>query len=335
MTLVELLLEPFGFDFMLRALATTLIASVVCAVLSCWLVLIGWSLMGDAVSHAVLPGVVLAYVVGAPFALGAVVFGFLAVGLIGAVRDTSRIKEDAAIGIVFTSLFALGLVLISVVPSHVDLNHIIFGNLLGVSSSELAQVAVLGVITLVVLVAKNRDFTLYAFDPTHAHALGINPRMLGAALLGLLALTSVVALQAVGVVLVVAMLIVPGATAYLLTDRFQRMLLIAPAISMLCAVIGLYSSYYLDTASGGMVVLSQGAVFALVYLFAPRHGLIGRRLATRRRQRARARVRRLSADAVGTDSARTASSDASVPDGPASASQASTGPAPAPSSTTP
>ncbi|GGC36268.1 metal ABC transporter permease [Brevibacterium sediminis] len=297
MTLIDFLIEPFGLDFMLRALATTLIASVVCAVLSCWLVLIGWSLMGDAVSHAVLPGVVLAYVIGAPFALGAVVFGFLAVGLIGAVRDTSRIKEDAAIGIVFTSLFALGLVLISVTPSHVDLNHIIFGNLLGVSRSELVQVAALGAIALLVLAAKNRDFTLYAFDPTHAHALGINPRLLGATLLGLLALTSVVALQAVGVVLVVAMLIVPGATAYLLTDRFQRMLLIAPAISILCAVIGLYSSYYLDTASGGMVVLSQGAVFALVYLFAPRHGLIGRRLAAMRRKRANTRVRSASTQA--------------------------------------
>ncbi|MDN5586984.1 MAG: metal ABC transporter permease [Brevibacterium sp.] len=290
MSAFELLLEPLEYDFMLRALATTLIASVVCAVLSCWLVLIGWSLMGDAVSHAVLPGVVLAYIVGAPFALGAVVFGFLAVGLIGAVRDTSRIKEDAAIGIVFTSLFALGLVLISVTPSHTDLNHIIFGNLLGVSSSELLQVAVLGAITLVVLVAKNRDFTLYTFDPTHAHALGLNPKLLGATLLGLLALTSVVALQTVGVILVVAMLIIPGATAYLLTDRFQRMLLIAPTISILCAVIGLYSSYYLDTASGGMVVLAQSAVFALVYVFSPRHGLIGRRLAARRRRNGHSRT---------------------------------------------
>lgn len=286
MSALQLILEPLSYDFMLRALATTLIASVVCAVLSCWLVLIGWSLMGDAVSHAVLPGVVLAYVLGAPFALGAVIFGFLAVGLIGAVRDTSRIKEDAAIGIVFTSLFALGLVLISVVPSHTDLNHIIFGNLLGVSSSELLQVAILGVITLAVLVAKNRDFTLFAFDPTHAHALGLNPKVLGAMLLGLLALTSVVALQAVGVVLVVAMLIIPGATAYLLTDRFQRMLLIAPAISVICALLGLYASYYLDTASGGMVVLSQGAVFVLVFLFSPRHGLIGRRLSDRRRRQA-------------------------------------------------
>ncbi|MBP8918227.1 MAG: metal ABC transporter permease [Micropruina sp.] len=270
---------------MVRALLTTTIAAVVCAVLSCWLVLIGWSLMGDAVSHAVLPGVVLAYLVGAPFALGAVIFGFLAVGLIGAIRHTSRVKEDAAIGIVFTTLFALGLVLISVTPSQTDLNHIVFGNLLGVSAAELVQVAVLGAVTLGVLLHKRRDFTLYAFDPTHAHAIGLNPRLLGALLLGLLALTAVVALQVVGVILVVAMLIIPGATAHLLTDRFERMLLIAPALSVLSGVTGLYLSYYLDTASGGMIVVTQGVVFALVYLFSPTQGLIGSRLARRRRAR--------------------------------------------------
>ncbi|MHA7304840.1 metal ABC transporter permease [Arthrobacter sp. TMN-49] len=289
MTIFDFLLEPFDYVFMQRALAVTVIAAVVCAVLSCWLVLIGWSLMGDAVSHAVLPGVALAYIVGAPFAVGAVLFGFLAVALIGAVRDTSRIKEDAAIGIVFTTLFALGLVLISVTPSQTDLSHIIFGNLLGLSHSDLIQVLVLGAITLAILIIKRRDFTLYAFDPTHAHAIGLNPRMLGAFLLGLLALTSVVALQAVGVVLVVAMLIIPGATAYLLTDRFGRMLILAPTISAVCAVVGLYASYYLDAASGGMVVLTQGAAFTLVYLFSPRHGLLVNRLkAVRRRKLAAA-----------------------------------------------
>ncbi|KFU77642.1 manganese transport system permease protein [Amycolatopsis lurida] len=287
MSLYDLFLEPLSYDFMVRALASTVIASAVCAVLSCWLVLIGWSLMGDAVSHAVLPGVVLAYVLGAPFALGAVVFGFLAVALIGVVRDTSRVKEDAAIGIVFTTLFALGLVLISVTPSQTDLNHIIFGNLLGVDTSDLIQIGVLGAITLTLLVLKRRDFTLYAFDPTHAHAIGLNPRVLGAALLGLLALTAVVALQVVGVILVVAMLIIPGATAYLLTDRFGRMLVIAPSFSVLAAVTGLYLSYHLDTASGGMIVLVQGAGFTLVYLFGPRHGIVGKRLARRRRELAR------------------------------------------------
>lgn len=291
MDLLDILLEPLGYDFMVRALLTTAIAAVVCAVLSCWLVLIGWSLMGDAVSHAVLPGVVLAYIVGAPFALGALVFALLAVTLIGVVRNTSRVKEDAAIGIVFTSLFALGLVLISVTPSQTDLNHIIFGNLLGVSTADLVQVVVLGVVAFAILVLKRRDLTLYAFDPTHAHAIGLSPRRLGALLLGLLALTSVVALQTVGVVLVVAMLIIPGATAYLLTDRFSRMLVIAPVISAACSVTGIYISYYLDTASGAMVVLAQGVVFAVVYLFSPRQGLIGTRLAKARRKRAAALVR--------------------------------------------
>lgn len=284
MDITHLALEPLGYEFMTRALAVTVIAALICALLSCWLVLIGWSLMGDAVSHAVLPGVVLAYIIGAPFAVGAVVFGFLAVGLIGLIRNTSRVKEDAAMGIVFTTLFALGLVLISITPSQTDLNHIIFGNLLGVSRSDLTQIAALAGIVLTVLLLKRRDFTLYAFDPTHAHAIGLNPKLLGAALLGLLALTAVAALQMVGVILVVAMLIIPGSTAYLLTDRFTTMLVLAPTISIACSVAGLYLSYYLDTASGGMIVLTQGTVFTLVYLFSPQHGLIGRRITTAQRR---------------------------------------------------
>lgn len=295
MTILDFLLEPLRLEFMVRATATTLIASIVCATLSCWLVLIGWSLMGDAVSHAVLPGVVLAYIAGAPFALGAILFGFAAVALIGIVRDTSRTKEDAAIGVVFSTLFALGLVLISVTPSQVDLNHIIFGNLLGVSQSDLIQVAILGALVLAVLIYKRRDFTLYAFDPNHAHAIGLNPRILSAALLGLLALTAVVALQAVGVVLVVALLITPGATAYLLTDRFGRMLVLAPALAALCALIGLYASYYLDTASGPMVVLANGAAFTLAYFFSPRHGLL-----TARRRRGYANRQRPAPDQMRT-----------------------------------
>ncbi|PRB18522.1 metal ABC transporter permease [Microbacterium sp. MYb62] len=278
MSIIEVLVEPLQYEFMVRALVTTIIAAVVCAVLSCWLVLIGWSLMGDAVSHAVLPGVVIAYILGAPFAIGALVFGLLAVGLIGGIRGTSRIKEDAAIGIVFTTLFALGLVLISVTPSQTDLNHIIFGNILGVSTGDLIQIGILAAVAFAVLLIKRRDLTLYAFDPTHAFAIGLSPRFLGALLLGVLALTAVVALQVVGVVLVVAMLIIPGATAHLLTDRFGRMLLIAPILSALSAVIGIYLSYWIDAASGGLVVVVQGVVFGLAYLFAPRHGVVGRRL---------------------------------------------------------
>jgi manganese transport system permease protein len=280
---LDFLLEPLGYDFMVRALLTSVLAATVCALLSCWLVLIGWSLMGDAVSHAVLPGVVLAYVVGAPFALGAIVFGVLAVVLIGAVRSPGRIREDAAIGIVFTVLFALGLVLISVTPSQTDLAHIVFGNILGVSSGDLIQVAILAVVAIAVLLIKRRDLTLYAFDPTHAHAIGLSPRLLGAVLLGVLAVTAVVALQVVGVVLVVALLIIPGATAFLLTERFGRMLVIAPVTAAASAVVGIYLSYWLDVASGGMIVLVQGVLFMLAFLFAPRHGVVSRVLAARSR----------------------------------------------------
>lgn len=265
MTVLTWLTDPFAYEFMQRSLLVTVVASIVCALLSCWLVLIGWSLLGDAVSHAVLPGVVLSYVVGIPFAAGALVFGFGAVALIGAVRDTTRLKEDAVIGVVFTSLFALGIVLVSVTPSHIDLTHILFGNLLGVTDLDIAQVLVLGTLTAVVLVVKRRDLTLLAFDPVHAHAIGLSPRRLRALLLAALAVTVVVALQAVGVILVVAMVITPGATAFLLTDRISRMLVVAPVVAALCAVVGMYASYYLDASSAGMIVLAQGLAFGLAY----------------------------------------------------------------------
>ncbi|MER6936198.1 metal ABC transporter permease [Nocardioides sp. NPDC127514] len=274
--LLDLILEPLQYEFMVRALLTTAIAAVLCALLSCWLVLVGWSLMGDAVSHAVLPGVVIAYIAGIPFVVGALGFGVLAVVVIGAISATSRVKEDAAIGIVFTTLFALGLVLISVTPSQKDLNHIIFGNILGVSETDLIQIAALAAVGVVILLLKRRDLTLYAFDPIHCHALGISTRGLRSLLLGMLALTAVVSLQVVGVVLVVAMLIIPGATAYLLTDRFRRMLLIAPVTSVACSIVGIYLSYWVDAASGGLVVVVQGTVFFMVYLLSPRHGLIAK-----------------------------------------------------------
>ncbi|ROZ86529.1 metal ABC transporter permease [Gordonia sp. OPL2] len=264
------------------AFVASAIAAAVCALISCWIVLIGWSLMGDAVSHAVLPGVVLSYIVGVPFAIGAVVFGFLAVTLIGTIRDTSRVKEDAAIGIVFTTLFALGLVLVSATPSQTDLNHILFGNVLGVSGADLWQLVILGAVVALVLIVRRRDLTLFAFDPVHAHAIGLSRRRLGALLLGLLALTCVVALQVVGVILVVAMLIIPGAAAHLLTDRFGHMLLIAPALAVGATVVGVYISYGADVSPGGMVVLTQGVMFALIYLFAPRNGLLTSWLTHRR-----------------------------------------------------
>lgn len=288
MTWVDYLIEPWRHEFMLRAILVTTVAAVVAAVLSCWLVLIGWSLMGDAVSHAVLPGVVLAYLLDLPFAIGALVFGLAAVTLIGAVSRGSKVKEDAAIGVVFTTLFALGLVLISIVPSQTDLNHILFGNVLGVLDVDLVQVVGLGLLTIAVTLYKRKDLTLYAFDRAHAHVIGLNVRWLDTLLLGLLAVTVVVGLQAVGVVLVVAMLIIPGATAFLLTDKFNRMLWIAPVLGGVCALIGLYVSFYADTSPGGTVVLAQGVVFTLVYLGAPQKGLIPQLIGRVRRDRAAA-----------------------------------------------
>lgn len=268
--------EPLSYEFMQRALLVAFVVGLVCAVLSCWLTLLGWSLMGDAVSHAVLPGVVLSYVVGAPFAAGAFVFGAAAVALIGTVNRTSRIKEDAAIGVIFTGLFALGIVLVSVVPSQIDLFHILFGNVLGVSDGDIRQVLILGGIALIALLLTRRSLVLYAFDPTHAHAIGISPRRLEALLLGALALTVIVALQAVGIVLVVAMLITPGATAYLLTDRFDRMLVIASGVGVLSTVLGTFVSYHLDASTGGCIVCVLTLIFLITYLLAPRYGLIGR-----------------------------------------------------------
>lgn len=292
MELLNWLAEPMLYGFMTRALIVTVAAALVCSVLSCWLILMGWSLMGDAVSHAVLPGVALAYIFGLPFSIGAFVFGAGAVALIGVVRSTTKLKSDTVIGVVFTALFAVGLAIISKTPSQTDLSHILFGNVLGVTDGEFRQVLVLGAITLAVLLFKRHDLTLYAFDRTHAHALGLNTKWLSTLLLGLLALTVVVALQAVGIILVVAMLITPGATAFLLTRRFPVMLAAAAAISVLTAITGIYASYYWDMSTGASVVLSQSAVFILAYLLAPRAGLLNqwriRRSAGRRRSRAKA-----------------------------------------------
>ena len=282
-TLADFFTQPLQFAFVQRALLVAVVAGLACAVLSCWMTLMGWSLMGDAVSHAVLPGVVLSYLLGAPFAVGALVFGTGSVALIGALNRTSRVKEDALIGVVFTAMFALGLVLISRTPSQTDLGHILFGNVLGVSNTDIAQILALATLVLALVWYKHRDLTLYAFDPVHAHAIGLNPRRLEALLLGLLALTVVVALQAVGIILVVAMVIIPGATAYLLTDRFEHMLPISAAIAAAAAVLGVFTSFHLNISTGGTIVLTQAGAFTLAYLLSPRQGLLTR---TRRRKQA-------------------------------------------------
>ncbi|WP_237210225.1 metal ABC transporter permease [Rothia nasimurium] len=270
----ELFIEPLTYGFMQRGLLVTVLAALVCALLSCWLVLMGWSLMGDGISHAVLPGVALAYILGAPFALGALLAALVAVALIGSVAARRRVREDAAIGIVFTVMFALGLVLLSAFPSQVDLHSVIFGNVLGVSWADVWQIGLLAVMVVAVLLVKRRDLVLYAFDPGYTHAIGLSPRLLSSLLLVALALTSVLALQIVGVVLVVALLVIPGATARLLTDRFTSMLLISSAVSLLAALAGFFLAYLLDISAGGTVVLALGVLFGLAYLFAPRHGLL-------------------------------------------------------------
>ncbi|SPT75997.1 Manganese transport system membrane protein mntB [Arcanobacterium haemolyticum] len=206
--------EMWSHTFMVRGFAVTILAASVCALLSCWLVLVGWSLMGDALSHAVVPGIVLAYIVGLPFSVGAFIAAIVCVALIAVVRNGSGLKEDTVMGVVFTTMLALGLVLISVFPSHIHLQHVIFGDLLGITQADLWQVVVLAPLAAVIVIVKRKDLTLFAFDPIHASAIGLSTKRLSALLLICLAMTVVVAMQAVGAILIVALLIIPGATAF-------------------------------------------------------------------------------------------------------------------------
>lgn len=268
------LLDPLTHAFMVRALLVSALVGGVCGLLSCYMTLKGWALMGDAVSHAVMPGVVVAYALGLPFSLGAFVFGVGSVAAIGFVKQKSRIKEDTVIGLVFTGFFALGLVLVSKVRSNIDLTHILFGNVLGISSSDLQQTLLITALVVVLLLVFRRDLLLFCFDPTHARSIGINTGLLHYLLLSVLSLTAVAGLQTVGVILVVAMLVTPGATAYLLTDRFDRMTVLAIASSVLSSVIGVYVSYWSDSSTAGCIVLVQTGLFLLAFLLAPRYGIL-------------------------------------------------------------
>jgi len=270
------LLDPLQHAFMVKALGVSALVGCVCAVLSCFMTLKGWALMGDAVSHAVLPGVVLAYWLHLPLAIGAFVFGLAAVTLIGFVQQQTRIKEDTVIGLVFTGFFALGLVLLSKTTSSLDLMHILFGNVLGMSDRDLWQTIVISALTLITIALWHRDLILFCFDPTHARTIGLNTTLLYYVLLALVSLTAVAALQTVGIILVVAMLITPGATAYLLSDRFEWMVAIAIAVGGLGSVLGTYLSYYLDASTGGCIVVLQTVIFTVAMLFAPKHGLLAK-----------------------------------------------------------
>ncbi len=267
-------LEPFRYGFMTDALLIGAVVGAVCAVLSCFLVLKGWALMGDAIAHAILPGIVLAYLAGLPLALGAFVSGLGCAAATGWIKANSRIKEDTVMGIVFTGLFALGLVLFTKVQTEAHLTHLLFGNILGIEKADLIQTLVAAVITLVVVIVMRKDLLLYCFDSIHARAIGLNTGLLYYLLLALLAGTVVASLQAVGIILVVAMLVTPGCTARLLTDRFDRMLVLAVASSVLASCLGVYVSFFINGATGACIVLCQSLFFTLAWLFGPKHGLL-------------------------------------------------------------
>jgi manganese/iron transport system permease protein len=279
--MIETLITPFTYDYMTRAILTAALVGAVCAFLSCFLILKGWALMGDALSHAVVPGVAIAGIAGLPFALGAFTTGLIAALAMSAIRSATKLREDVVVGVVFTSLFAAGLVLISLFPQSVRIQTIIFGNILAIGDTELAQVVWIGLLTLAVLIVKWRDLALVFFDPNHARAVGLDPVAAMILFFVLLSAAIVAALQTVGAVLVIAMVITPGATAYLLTDRFGTMIGLATVVGAATSAIGAYVSFFLDGATGGLIVLFQAFVFLAAYVFAPKHG----RLAVRRLER--------------------------------------------------
>lgn len=280
-TIIDWFVVPLSYPFMQRALAVSILVGAVCAVLSCYLVLKGWSLMGDAISHAVLPGIVIAHVVGLPLAVGAFIAGLSCAALTGFLKESSRVKEDTVMAVVFSGMFGFGLVIFSKVETDQHLLHILFGNMLGVSVQDLLETAAIVGGTLAVVLLKRRDLLLYCFDPSYARAIGLPVQVLHYGLLALLSLTIVASLKAVGIILVVAMLVAPGAIAYILADRFERMLVIATGVAVGSSVLGTLLSFHLDGATGACIVLVQAAVFVLAFLFAPKRGLIAGRASRR------------------------------------------------------
>jgi manganese/iron transport system permease protein len=278
------LLVPFVYDYMLKAMWVSALVGGTCAFLSAYLMLKGWSLMGDALGHAIVPGVAAAYILKIPYAAGAFFAGIVAAFGMTLVRARTRLREDAVIGIVFTAFFAAGLLIASINPMSVSIQTIALGNILGISDEDAVQVVIICVVTLAVLLAKWKDLMLLFFDESQARAVGLRPVALKVLFFGLLAATTVAALQTVGACLVIAMVVTPGATAYLLTDRFGRLLVISVAVGVLTGGLGAYLSYFLDGATGGVIVVLQTLVFLTAFVFAPRHGL----LAGRRRARAAA-----------------------------------------------
>jgi len=268
--------DPFQYGFMQRALLTAILVGAVCGLLSSYVILKRWSLLGDAISHAVLPGVAIAYLLGWPFFIGAFITGALTSLGIGLIERNSRIKSDAAMGLMFTAAFALGVVIISQITTSTHLMHILFGNVLGVRHPALVLTLFAGGLTLAVVALFYKQLLIYVFDPVQARSLGLNTTVIHYGLILLLTLTIVASLETVGIILVVSMLITPGATAYLLVNRLPAMMLLSTVIGVASSVIGLYLAYQFNVASGGAIVLVVTGFFLLAFLFAPQRGVLGR-----------------------------------------------------------
>jgi manganese/iron transport system permease protein len=274
---MALLLEPFGYGYMLNAMWVSALVGGVCAFLSCYLMLKGWSLIGDALSHAIVPGVAGAYMLGLPFALGAFASGGLAAAAMLFLNQRTRLREDAIIGLIFSGFFGLGLFMVSLSPTSVNIQTIVLGNILAITPEDTLQLAIIGFVSLAVLLAKWRDMMVVFFDEAHARSIGINPTLMRVVFFTLLAASTVAALQTVGAFLVICMVVTPGATAYLLSDRFPRLLVIAVLIGTLTSFVGAYVSYFIDGATGGIIVVLQTAIFLATFFFAPKHGMIASR----------------------------------------------------------
>ena len=274
------LFVPFAYDYMLKAMWVSALVGATCAFLSAFLMLKGWSLMGDALAHAIVPGVAGAYLLKLPYAAGAFFAGLLAALGMAFVRHQTRLREDAIIGLVFTSFFAAGLLIVSINPTAVNVQTIVLGNILGISDEDAAQVAIISAVTLVILLLKWRDLMVVFFDEGHARSIGLNPTWLKILFFTLLSAATVAALQTVGACLVIAMVITPGATAYLLTDRFPSLLLIAVTIGALTSFFGAYLSFFVDGATGGVIVSLQTLIFLAAFYLAPKHGVLAARRKT-------------------------------------------------------
>ncbi len=269
--------DPLGRELLLQAVLISSLIAAVAGALSCFLVLKGWALMGDAISHAILPGVVIAYLIGMPLAIGAFLAGMFCAVATGYLTENSRIKQDTVMGVVFSGMFGLGVVLYTKIETEVHLDHILFGDMLGVTWSNVLQTGIIACVSLVIIIAKRRDFLVFTFDPQHGRAVGLKVDWLHYGLLTILSLVIVSALQAVGLILSIALVIAPGAIAHLLTDRFDRMLMVSIGVGVASSVVGVLLSFHIDAAPAPTIVVVMMSLFILAFLFAPKHGILRER----------------------------------------------------------